>query len=71
MQILRSPAFLLSGLLALVSLPACSSTAKDEGVASMIRHGRYADALEAARLDASENPDDPRVQALYRDCQGA
>lgn len=72
MQTLRSSVLLLSGLLAAVVLSACRGSGhNDEAVASMIRHGRYADALEAARLEASENPDDPRAQALYRDCQVA
>jgi tetratricopeptide (TPR) repeat protein len=62
----------LSSLLALLALlVACQGSGRNEGVASMIRHGRYADALEVAREDAAEDPDDEHAQALYRDSQVA
>jgi len=70
MQTLRSARF-LAGFSLLALLAACRGSGSGEGVASMIRHGRYADALETARRDAIENPDDGQAQALYRDSQVA
>jgi hypothetical protein len=70
MQTLRSARFLPAfSLLAL--LAACQGSGSGEGVASMIRHGRYADALDTARQHAAENPDDGQAQALYRNSQVA
>ncbi len=52
---------------------ACRATRHEEGpsIAWLVRHGRYAEALERAEKNAEENPLDELAQAVYRDARVA
>ncbi len=61
---------LLAGFLV---MGACRAPKEEEGpsIAWLIRHGRYAEALERAEKDANDNPGDEVAQTVYRDARVA
>ena len=60
-------------LLGFGALAACKSGGIDpeQDVAWLVRHARFAEAVEAAQRRAEADPDDPRAQALVRDARVA